>query len=103
MYGWINLALALIAIGLGKIAIIAFILHIQGYYEKRRSAVLWFLGASTLGINIITVVLIFTQCLPIQAIWDTNVRGRCQRRKLVKNFGIFQTCESLSIQLQFPC
>lgn len=103
MYGWINLALALVAIGLGKIAIIAFILHIQGYYEPRISAFLWFMGASTLGINIITVILIFTQCLPTQAIWDTNARGHCQRRKLVKNFGIFQTSESLSIRFYFPC
>lgn len=92
MYGWINLALALVAIGLGKIAIIVFILQIQGYYEPRRSAFLWFMGASTLGINVITVILIFTQCLPIQAIWNTNIRGSCQRRDLVKNFGIFQTC-----------
>lgn len=54
MYGWINLALALVAIGRGKIAIIVFILHIQGYYEPRRSAFLWFMGASTLEILIFT-------------------------------------------------
>lgn len=99
MYGWINLALALVAIGLGKIAIIAFIVQIQGYNEPWRSAFLWFIGASTLGINIITVILIFTQCVPAQAIWDTTLRGLCQRRRLVKNFGIFQTSESLSIWL----
>lgn len=93
MYGWINIAFALIAIGLGKIAIIVFILHIQGYYEPWRSAFLWFMGASTLGINIVTVILIFTQCLPVQVIWETNIRGSCGRRELVKNFGIFQTCE----------
>lgn len=93
MYGWINLALALVAIGLGKIAIIVFILHIQGYYDPRRSAFLWFMGASTLGINVMTVILIFTQCLTVQAIWDTSIRGSCGRRELVKNFGIFQTCK----------
>lgn len=92
MYAWINIALALVAIGLGKIAIIVFILTIQGYYELKRSAFLWFMGASTLGINVITVILIFTQCLPVQAIWNTDVRGSCGRRELVKNFGIFQTC-----------
>lgn len=93
MYAWINIALALVAIGLGKIAIIVFILTIQGYYEPKRSAVLWFLGASTLGINIVTMILIFTQCLPVQAIWDITVRGKCGRRDLLMIFGIFQTCQ----------
>lgn len=95
--GWISLALGLIAIGVGKMAITAFILHVRGYYEPRSSACLWILGGSTLVVNIIEVIFFFTQCWPIQKLWDPGVQGTCPMRVLVTKFGIFQTCQYLGI------
>lgn len=97
MYGWINLALALIAIGLGKIAVVIFIIRIQGYsvYDPWRSVFLWFLAGTTMVVNIIEVVLFFTQCWPIQKLFDISRKGVCPGTIIVVRFGIFQTCRSL--------
>ncbi|OJI99310.1 hypothetical protein ASPVEDRAFT_187353 [Aspergillus versicolor CBS 583.65] len=94
MYGWINLALALIAIGLGKIAVVGFIISIQGYsvYDPWRSVFLWFLVGTTMVVNTIEVVLFFTQCRPIQKLFDVSQQvDVCPGTIIVEKFGIFQT------------
>lgn len=97
-YAWINLALALIAIGLGKIAVVAFIISIQGYsvYDPWRSVVLWLLAGTTMVVNTIEVVLFFTQCWPIQKLFDISRQASvCPGTVIVEKFGIFQTCRCL--------
>lgn len=98
MYGWVNLALALIAIGLGKIAVVAFVVSIQGYsvYDPWRSVFFWFLVGTTMVVNTIEVVLFFTQCRPIQKLFDVSrQQDVCPGSSIVEKFGIFQTCWSL--------
>lgn len=100
--GWITLALGLVAIGVGKIAITAFILRLRGFHEPWSAACLWTIGSSSLVVNIIEVVLFFTQCRPNQKLWDPGgVQGTCPLRVLVTQFGIFQTGQYIYLFIAF--
>jgi hypothetical protein len=64
VYGVLAQLLALIANGLGKVAIVAFILQWQGYQNRVTIAFLWFIAASGLIINVVSAVVITVECPP---------------------------------------
>ncbi|KAI9928633.1 hypothetical protein MW887_001848 [Aspergillus wentii] len=90
LYGWVNQFMALLVIGLGKVTIVAFLLHIQGYQTRPRTILLWFIAITGLVINIIAAVLVMVQCFPIQKLFDPSIPGRCPGRKTLQVFGYVQ-------------
>jgi hypothetical protein len=90
LFGWVNQVLALVAIGLGKIAIVLFLLQIQGYSTTVRTAYLWFLAGSSLIVNIVAAVLAMVQCSPGRKLWDEDVPGTCPGKEWAQHFGYFQ-------------
>lgn len=97
LFGWINQVLALVAIGLSKIAIVAFLLRIEGVHTPTRTFALWFLAGSNLVLNCIAAILAFVQCSPIKKLWDQGTSGECPARKRVQIFGYVQGCEFFRI------
>lgn len=91
--GWVNQMLILVAIGLTKIAIVIFLLRIQGYFEIKSFAFLWFLAGSNFVINCITFPFILTQCSPVQKLWNEGLRGTCEGRKRTQIMGYYQGCK----------
>jgi len=69
LYAFLNHFLALIANGLGKVAIVVFILQWQGYQNRLTIAFLWFIAASGLIINVVNAVLLLVQCSPASS-WN---------------------------------
>ncbi|EAW11254.1 uncharacterized protein ACLA_089460 [Aspergillus clavatus NRRL 1] len=63
---WLNQFLALIAIGLGKVAIVAFIVLFQGYQKRIWIIFLWFVGLSSLLLNVVPAILLLVQCRPVR-------------------------------------
>ncbi|KAL4909214.1 hypothetical protein BDW74DRAFT_78724 [Aspergillus multicolor] len=90
LFGWLNQFLALIAIGLGKLTIVAFLQQIQGYHTRFRSTLLWSLAGSNFIVNCIAAVLLLVQCDPVQKLWDDSVPGQCDGRRRVQVFGYVQ-------------
>ncbi|RAQ47911.1 hypothetical protein AFGD_004434 [Aspergillus flavus] len=90
LFGWINQFLALIAIGLGKVALVAFIDHLQKHEAKAKRAFLWFIAGSNFIVNMIAAILVFVQCSPAKKLWDERIPGRCPGRKRVQTFGYIQ-------------
>lgn len=93
LYGWIGQILILIGVGLGKVAIVLFLLRIQGYYEPFKAILLWLIAGSNLTINFIAAILIIFQCSPVQKLWDDRISGRCPGREWTQRFGYFQGCK----------
>lgn len=89
-WSWIYQTMAVFCIGLGKIAIIAFLLHIHGPNAKKRPWFLWFIGASTIIVNGVVIGLIWAQCNPVPKLWNEELKGNCNGRKLNQNFAYFQ-------------
>ncbi|KAL4887198.1 hypothetical protein BJY04DRAFT_49265 [Aspergillus karnatakaensis] len=90
LYGWLNQFLALIAIGLGKLTIAAFLQQIQGYHTLFRTVLLWFLAGSNFVVNCIAAVLLLVQCDPFQKLWIDSIPGECEGRKRIQVFGYVQ-------------
>ncbi|OJJ64539.1 hypothetical protein ASPSYDRAFT_39267 [Aspergillus sydowii CBS 593.65] len=90
LYGWLNQFLALVAIGLGKVTIVAFLQQIQGYHTVFRTVLLWLLAGSNLIVNCIAAALLITQCDPVQKLWDDSIPGSCAGRKRIQVFGYVQ-------------
>lgn len=93
LYGWVSQFLILIGIGLAKVAIVLFLLRIQGYYEPFKAILLWFIVGSNLTINFVAAMLIIFQCSPVQKLWDDRIPGICPGREWTQKFGYFQGCK----------
>lgn len=93
LFGWVNQLLALVAIGLSKIAIVVFLLRIEGFHTPTRTFFLWFIAGSNLVVNCIAAILALVQCSPIQKLWNEGIPGECSARKRVQIFGYVQGCE----------
>ncbi|KAL6230553.1 hypothetical protein BDW75DRAFT_234306 [Aspergillus navahoensis] len=90
LFGWLNQFLALIAIGLGKLTIVAFLQQIQGYHTLFRTVLLWTLAGSNFVVNCIAAVLLIVQCDPVQKLWDSSLPGECPGRRRIQIFGYVQ-------------
>ncbi|KNG82020.1 hypothetical protein ANOM_010257 [Aspergillus nomiae NRRL 13137] len=90
LFGWTSQAVSLIAIGLGKVALVVFIEHLQEYETKSKRAFLWFIAGSNFIVNVIAAILVFLQCSPAKKLWDEQIPGRCPGRKRVQIFGYIQ-------------
>ncbi|PWY68067.1 hypothetical protein BO94DRAFT_527795 [Aspergillus sclerotioniger CBS 115572] len=90
LYGWVNQLLALVAIGLGKLTMVAFLEQIQGYHTRARSIVLWSLAGSNLILNCIAAILMMLQCSPRRLLWEAYAKGGCPWRTRIQIFGYIQ-------------
>ncbi|GKZ19504.1 hypothetical protein AbraIFM66951_011891 [Aspergillus brasiliensis] len=90
LFGWVNQFIALIAIGFGKLTIVAFLEKVQGYHTKARSIFLWSVAGSNLALNCIAAVLLMFQCSPRRMLWEGYANGYCNNRRLVQIFGYVQ-------------
>jgi hypothetical protein len=89
-YQWIFTTFAIIAIALGKLAIIAFILQIEGSALGRRKWVLYSFAASNIVVNIPILPIIWVQCTPTAKMWDNALEGNCNGRLRNELYGYFQ-------------
>ena len=90
LYDWIFNTVIIISFTLGKIAIIAFILRIEGISIKPcKKRFLYFIAISTTMVNIAMIVIIWTQCDPVHKTWNNFIPGKCSGRKTVELYGYF--------------
>jgi len=91
LYNWTFEMIAIIDIGFAKIAIIAFILMLQGPTHPKMKWVLHFIWISNFLVNINQIVLITFQCKPMSAFWDTRIENPdCTLRPTVSKIGFMQ-------------
>ena len=76
-------------IGFGKLAVIAFLLRIQGPNHLKKKWFLYFIGGSGCFINLVTSVLLLVQCVPVERHWDPTAQGSCRNEIQTANFGFF--------------
>lgn len=96
LYGWVNQLIALVAIGLGKLTIVAFLEQVQGYQTKARSIFLWSLAGSNLVVNCVAAILMMLQCSPRRMLWEAYTKEYCPYRSRIQIFGYIQGRECIS-------
>lgn len=87
---WLGQIVILNAIGFGKLAVCALLLHIQDRTQSQKKWFIYFVGISGIIINIDQTVLMLTQCTPLARQWDRNVPGSCDHVLRTAHVGYFQ-------------
>ncbi len=90
LYDWFFNICTIMSSGFGKLAILDILLHIQGQTNKTRRWILYFVGASTMILNINQSVLVWFQCKPIDKLWNVLAPGSCDAQHVILSFGVFQ-------------
>jgi len=113
-WSWMAQVLAILAMAVGRIAVIAFLITLQARTNVTGRWVLYLVGAAQGLINLGEVVLILRQCDPIQKLWDHNVPGTCDLVLVCSQVGFaqgskstrtaqFKTVQSELIMLRYRC
>lgn len=87
---WLGQIVILNAIGFGKLAVCALLLHIQDRTQSKKKWFIYFVGISGIIINIDQTVLMLTQCTPLARQWDRNLPGSCDHVLRTAHVGYFQ-------------
>ncbi|KAJ5771596.1 hypothetical protein N7520_002125 [Penicillium odoratum] len=89
-WNWINQSLGIIATGLGKLTIVAFMQQIHGPESRKKVFFLWGVAASNMVVNCVTIAMIWTQCDPSAKLWQDSLPGTCDGRVRNQRTGYFQ-------------
>ncbi|KAJ3498636.1 hypothetical protein NLG97_g965 [Lecanicillium saksenae] len=89
-WSWMAQVVAIMALAVGRIAVIAFLLTVQARANRNGRWVLYIIGFLQAAINVAEVVLILYQCSPIDKLWDQNVKGTCNLIVLCSQLGFLQ-------------
>ena len=76
-------------IGFGKLAVVAFLLRIQGRGHARKKWFLYFMGVSGCVVNMIVTILLLLQCEPLERQWNDRFSGSCPYVLRTTNAGYF--------------
>ena len=78
-YAWIGQAFSILTFAIAKLSIALFLLlRIVGAARSLwHKVILYFIGLSLLAINVVVVTLVFTQCRPVQKLFDPSRKGHC--------------------------
>ncbi|KAK5633373.1 hypothetical protein RRF57_009087 [Xylaria bambusicola] len=88
---WIAQPFGIIALGTGKLAVGFLLLRLIPTNTRWRRRTIWALMSVTMIFNILSVVLTFTQCQNVAALWDPDVHAitQCWDPKVQTNFSTF--------------
>lgn len=90
LWSWVAQVLAILDLVIARIAVIAFLLSLQGRTMYKSRYLLFFVGTIQALINIIEVGLIFKQCTPVEKLWDSDIPGVCDKVVICSQVGFAQ-------------
>ena len=93
---WTAVARVLTALaqGLSKVSVALLVLRFAGRIVVWRRLFLYACIASTLLLSVLHGILIYVQCNPIRALWETIPGARCWEPTVINNFAVFLGCRS---------
>lgn len=94
LYDWIFNVCTILSTGFGKLAILDILLQIQGQTNKTKRWILYFVGASTMLLNINQSIIVWLQCEPRDKLWNAMKPGSCNAQHIVLSLGVFQGSKS---------
>jgi len=71
-----------------KLSILLFILRIDS--SKKLRVIVWTLAGVLIFTNLATELAIAFQCIPLNALWDETVKGKCIGAVAIARVGYFQ-------------
>jgi hypothetical protein len=95
LLNWTSQVFGIIGVAAGKVSVSALLLGIIRLTElKWQRVCLWTVTGGLAGaIAVACSILMFAQCRPAAALWDTRVEGTCIDPKVMSGFGTFTGCQ----------
>ncbi|KOC16693.1 hypothetical protein AFLA70_289g001621 [Aspergillus flavus AF70] len=90
LWSWMAQIVAILCLVISRIAVIAFLLSLQGRTSSIGRIVLYTVGAVQGIINVIEVALILKQCDPTEKLWNPAIAGTCDRVLICSQVGFLQ-------------
>lgn len=90
LWSWLAQIVAILCLVISRIAVIAFLLSLQGRTSSIGRIVLYTVGAVQGIINVIEVALILKQCDPTEKLWNPAIAGTCDRVLICSQVGFLQ-------------
>ncbi|KAE8378660.1 hypothetical protein BDV26DRAFT_292056 [Aspergillus bertholletiae] len=90
LWSWMAQIVAILCLVVSRIAVIAFLLSLQGPTSTIGRIVLYIVGAVQGIINVIEVGLILKQCDPTEKLWNPATAGTCDRVLICSQVGFLQ-------------
>ncbi|KAE8448820.1 hypothetical protein EG329_008822 [Mollisiaceae sp. DMI_Dod_QoI] len=88
-YQLIFTTFSFLAIVFGKMAVIQFILQLEGT-KRNGKRILYFCAISNFIVSIIIISLLWAQCSPANKMWDPSIAGACDGTETYTIFAYFQ-------------
>jgi hypothetical protein len=89
LYQLIFTNFSILAIAFGKMAVIQFILQLEGT-NRNGKRILYFCAASNCIVSFIFIPLLWAQCNPVNKIWNPSITGVCYGKETYTTFAYFQ-------------
>ncbi|PMD64508.1 uncharacterized protein K444DRAFT_660403 [Hyaloscypha bicolor E] len=89
LYQLIFTTFSILAIAFGKMAVIQFILQLEGT-NRNGKRILYICAASNCMVSFIFIPLLWAQCNPVNKIWNPSIAGACYGRETYTIFAYFQ-------------
>ena len=98
---WISQILVIGGLVTGKLSVMSMIKRLQSP-NRIRTTVLWVFAIILVLYTIVEIVLIFTQCSPVYALWDpaSAPDAKCLPPAIVTNNAIAASCRLLAFSLK---
>lgn len=90
LWSWIAQSIAMFNMVIARAAVIAFLVSLQHRTGSRGIYILYGVGITQLFINLAEIGLIFTQCTPVNKLWDFKLSGKCDRIVICSQVGFAQ-------------
>jgi hypothetical protein len=89
LYQLIFTTFSILAIAFGKMAVIQFILQLEGT-NRNGKRILYFCAASNCMVSFIFIPMLWAQCNPVNKIWNPSIAGACYGTETYTTFAYFQ-------------
>jgi hypothetical protein len=80
---------SVLAIAFGKMAVIQFILQLEGT-NRNGKRILYFCAACNFLVSFLFIPLLWAQCKPVTKIWNPSIAGACDGKERYTTFAYFQ-------------
>ena len=97
-YRWFFSGTAILALGLGKLAIISYLIIVQGDTLKVKPFRKWFMyfmAYTNVFVCVGITPLLWNQCQPAAKLWDESLEGHCFGRRRYQIFAYFWSSKEL--------
>ncbi|KID59830.1 uncharacterized protein G6M90_00g093400 [Metarhizium brunneum] len=102
-WSWISQPFHIMGFATGKISVGILILRVTGSTTFWRRRILWFAIITALLISAVNIILTFTQCSPVEALWNTQLvvegKAKCWRSSIQTDFAIFLSGYNILVDL----